>query len=99
MALNTAYVAPFLSLANIDTHTMLTHDSLCIHNDATSRHSFLNLGFVGQASSKKDFQQFLNLNSGQEVALYLFPVSVLFLDRDWLFEIVQPNNGATAGIV
>lgn len=57
------------------------------------------LSVVVQTSSKKDFQQFLNLNSAQEVALYLFPVSVLFLDRDWSFKIVHPNNGATAGTV
>lgn len=44
-------------------------------------------------------QPFLNLNPGQEVGPYLFPVPVLFLLRDWPFEIVQPDNGATVGII
>lgn len=42
---------------------------------------------------------FLNLNPGQEVGLYLFPVPVLFFLRDSCSEIVHPDNGAVVGIV
>lgn len=44
-------------------------------------------------------KELLNLNPGQEVGLYLFPFPALFLLRDWSFEIVHPDNGATVGIV
>lgn len=48
---------------------------------------------------QKHFEQFLNLNSRQEVVLYLFPVPVLFLPGDLLLKIVHPDNGAAVGIV
>lgn len=49
---------------------------------------------------KKNFSMLLNLNSWTGRNSYPFPVSLLFLCRDWSFEIVRPDNGAAAaGIV
>lgn len=49
---------------------------------------------------KKIFSMLLNLNSWTGRNSYPFPVSLLFLCRDWSFQIVRPDNGAAAaGIV
>lgn len=88
-----------IQLPSIYTDTMPTHDFLCIHSDATSRHPVPSLAEFASPSNNPE-EQLLNLNSWTGRNSNLFPVSLLFLCRDWSFEIVRPDNGAAAaGIV
>lgn len=62
---------------SIITYTVHTHNAntrLCVHNNVMSYSLW----------PPKGVKPFLNLNSGQEVGLYLFPLPVLFLLRDVL---------------
>lgn len=74
-------------------YSLHTHKAnICIHNNVVSKLQVLIV-------VRHQKQPFLNLNPGQEVGPYLFPVPVLFPLRYWAFEIVHPDNGATVGIV
>lgn len=86
---------------SVHTNTIATRDFLRIHNNVMSRHPGLNLGICATRTKqhKKSFEQFLKLNSAQEVGLHLLPGPALFLSRDWWWKIVRPDNGAAVGIV
>ena len=71
-----------------------TTPSVSITMSRPSTHSLIWPFVLLDKTTAKCFEQILNLNSGQEVGLYLFPAPVLFLPRDWSFGIVHPDNGA-----
>lgn len=83
------------------TYTQFRHTtfSVSITMSRLSTHSLIWAFVLLNKTRQKCFEQFLNLNSGEEVGLYLFPVPVLFFPRDWSSGIVHPDNGAAVGIV
>lgn len=86
-----------LSDRSCDSTYIITY-SVHTHN-ANTRLCVLNNVMSYSLWPPKGVKPFLNLNPGQEVGPYLFPLPVLFLLMDLCFEIVHPDNGAVVGIV